>query len=267
MAKFKATKRNEIKRWTHTKSGTELVTYYCREAKVFWTQVGSEMPSALTEDAAVELAGKRADVLLCTEEGWERVIYVSPQMTDAICRVTSDGGHGSSGYRPDVVRSLPTMAARIGQITAPTLGFEAERRWERKGTDGNLYTRRWDQEARRPDDPIKERPGSDVSKVFGKETRVRLPYSDELWQALIDLSERIGKMAATFKLLLSKPEQLQRVLTSPAAALALEPYQHPFPDDAGGQRLYRCAGAHCPGLPYKASEQPHPARCSTGGAS
>ncbi len=35
---------------------------------------------------------------------------------------------------------------------------------------------------------------------------------------------------------------------------------------AGDPPLYKCVGRDCPGLPYKASERPHPVGCGMGGA-
>jgi hypothetical protein len=60
------------------------------------------------------------------------------------------------------------------------------------------------------------------------------------------------EQAKTWCRMIGRPDLIHRLVecVSPRELRTVEP-------------LHKCAGAHCPGLPWRASQQPHPASCAT----
>jgi len=173
MAQYKLTKKWMVESWTHAPSGTKLAVYYNKDSKKFWAPVAHKLVEDATQTGARQKADELADTLLTSEDRWYRIIIVS---TDNSQRRTRYGGYRSGESH-----------------NSPRVGFDCWRTWVLDGEDGERYSRHWD---RNPEHAMRK----DIQKRFADVRRfssysddgVELPYSDELWEALMSLSQRLG---------------------------------------------------------------------------
>lgn len=160
----KLTKRWEVSRHVHEKSGHEFVVSYDQSDKMFWARVGETDVEDQFEAEVVVKAIAEAD-RIWNPSPWERRLFVavSSQVTQ-----TTYGGLS----RSDIFRS-------------EEVSFQVMRAWVSVDARGNKLTRDWD--LRHP-----ERVSALWVPLKGNATDV--PYTDELWEKFKTLNARIGGM-------------------------------------------------------------------------
>jgi hypothetical protein len=168
---MKPVKKWQVETWLHRPSGVKLSVYYDPKKKRFYAPVGSETVWAETQEKARSAAHIRAGEILCKEEDWERKIFIEiPRQ----CKTSY------AGIRTEDIHY------------SEEVGFRCCRAWIRRGPGGEMYTRDW---VRDVWDVRRIEQQRDVkhwcSPFWNEEKGVELPYSDEVWEALMALSRAL----------------------------------------------------------------------------
>ena len=199
--KPKPTKRWQVERWLHKPSGVYLATYYDKDGHKFWAQVAHKRIEADTQKEVKQEATKLANALLASEDRWRRIIIVGVE----------ERGHqvGYGGY------------SRRQSHNSPRVGFDCMRTWVLDAEDGKRYMRAWDREPE--EDWARERLDNhfDVQQLsVYLDDGVEIPYSDELWEALMGFSERLGAIREELGKLIGN-DDFVKLLTSGAVGLLM----------------------------------------------
>lgn len=184
----KPTKKWIVETWTHKGSGTVLSIYYDKGGRKFWGRVANREVEAVTQEEAHELADSLADTLLVSEDSWSRVLII-----------WIEDRRGQTHY----------SGFGLGNTyNSPRVGFEFARAWIREGKNAKgefeKFTRDWNRNPTSPFDKKQLEAFRDVRRyhTYWGEEAVAVPYSDELWNSLIEFGERIGTIQ----------EELQRII-------------------------------------------------------
>lgn len=184
----KPTKRWQVDTWIHRKSGARLAVYYDNKHKDFWSCVADETVKDATQEGARKKAAELADRLLVDESRWSRVLFIW---------MNGRNNQTSYGYLP-----------AADTLDSTHIGFTAQRSWMMVDDEGNKLTRRWDR-----DEPCGF--GGDIrslSVYSWDDNHHELPYTDELWQAVRELSNLLAAAETKMEALILSSTFVPRML-------------------------------------------------------
>lgn len=207
----KPTKRWTVKTWFHRKSGEMLSVFYDKGSSVFWGQVGSRQVEAKTQGEAVKLVDAIADELLDGDTAWERMLVVAVRCAGSL-------GWGNINNK-DVYGS-------------PQPGFWMKRLWVRKYGNGGRYTRQWVRFDEEPpgsqwrdhekwEEQQKNKDMQMLREYVIQRDEVMVPYSDELWNRLLELGMRLEELNGAIKGLIASEDFEERILRGLPALLTV----------------------------------------------